>query len=149
MRVLNNENFLLYVRSDKLCKHFKEVTDKCEEELKSLTGWSSDRIPEEAQEYWEQLGQHIFYVPTIPYQSVKYAKLFKRLMEDKKKLQKSGDWIKIIQGVEDEFTGRYSLKTIRGEKYASVESILKAMEDLKEATMEMQIRQPVKHFSLI
>jgi len=146
---LNSDNSIIYVRADKLSSYFKdEVIGPFETSLKSLTGWG-EKIPEETQEYWEQLGSHIFKVQSIPSPSTKYAEVINRLIKENKKSEKSGDWVKILNDVEDKFTRKYSVKTIGKEKYASVVRTLKAIEDIKEEKTETQVKQPITYYPMI
>ena len=146
---LNNDNSIIYVRADKLFAYFKdEVIEPFESALKSLTGWG-EKIPEETQDYWEQLGPHVFKVQSIPSPSTKYADVIKRLIKENKKPENSGDWIKILNDTEDKFTRKYSVKTVGKEKYASVVRTLKTIEDIKEEKTETQVKQPISYYPMI
>ncbi|MCX6814118.1 MAG: hypothetical protein NTY20_00480 [Candidatus Aenigmarchaeota archaeon] len=146
---LNSDNSIIYVRADKLSTYFKdEVIGPFETALKSLTGWG-EKIPEETQDYWEQLGPHVFKVQSTPYPSTAYADVINRLIKENKKPEKSGDWIKILNDIEDKFTRKYSVKTAGKEKYVSVAHTLKTTENIKEEKTKMKVRQPISYYPMI
>ncbi len=151
---IDDSNLLVYMRSQRLGEHFKtKVINPFEKALKQRTGWSKENLPQESTENFDQVGDHLFRILTIPNETVNYNTVLQGLVGEKTptgKVGKStGDITRILEGVEDERTGKYEVSTRGDNKLVSLESLRKRIQRLIEEATDVVIRQPIEHYPLV
>ena len=109
--------------------------------------------PEGTTENFDQVGEHMFRILTIPNETTNYNTVINGLIGDKTPTGKigktTGDLIRIQEGIEDERTSKYKIRRREDRLYVSLSSLKKRIKELVKEATDTPIRQPIEHYPLV
>ena len=151
---VDHANLLDYTRAARKSDYFKKsVADPFERALKERTGWSKQNVPAESTENFDEVGNHIFRLLTIPSNTIEYNSVIETLVGEKTpsgKIGKStGDFVRILDGIEDERTAKYETCVRKDKKLVSIQSLRARIAEVVKQQSDRPIRQPIEHYPLI
>lgn len=152
MSELTEGNAARYLEAHSLNSLYKELITDFEEHLLSLTGFDNDNPPMETEHMYRRLGEHIFHVRSVPYQSTEWGKVVGDLVKEppKRRPENGGDLVLIERGIEVPRLETYRTR-IRGDnKFVRLNGLLSRMEEVKENRTKTKVRQrPINHYPIV
>ena len=146
---LNDSGAILYTNSQDIIQKLKVNTLKpFEDKLKSQTHYNKDNIPEKKEDILAQAGDFLFKISVIPEQTVSYAKIFKALTKEGKRVTKTtGELILLRDGFDlDEKIKEFYQPLIESRTtYISIPGIMERMQSLKQDYTKPSVNIRVAH----
>lgn len=146
---LNDSGAIIYTNSQDIIKNLKSNTLKpFDDKLKAQTIYNKDNIPEKKQDTLAQVGEFLFKISVIPEQTVSYAKIFKALTKEGKRVTKTtGELILLRDGFDlDEKIKEFYQPLIESRTtYISIPGIMERMQSLKQDYTKPSVNIRVAH----
>lgn len=142
----------LYMDCLGLAASYSSFAAAFEADLLGLTGYSDTHLPEETDHMYQHLGQHIFHVTSVPYDSTKYAAVINGLVKPppKKKVEKGGDLALVTKDVDIPRLNIYAARKRDSDTLVRLRGLKRRLGELARRNTETKLRQkPIKHYPLV
>ncbi len=149
---LNGMNAHRYLEALALSESYRSFISGFEGELIGLTGFDNKHPPQETEHLYKRLGDHIFHVKSVPYNSIGYGTALAGLDREppKRKPEKAGELVLVTRGIESPAAERYRPKRREGDCLVRLRELATRMDELKEENTKVAVRQkPILHYPIV
>lgn len=116
--------------------------------LKESTGFSKDKVPQEPQHTWKQLGDYLFHLISSPTENIKYGKLVNSLIKVTKKPAKSTGELVILQNGWGLAEGLYDIYTHAGQTFVGIAPLENRIGELMKQNTTPDVRHTLNNYPL-
>jgi len=149
---LSEGNAQRYLASKSMSERYKAVMDEFEDGLLGLTGFSDEHMPAATEDFYAQMGSHIFHVASVPYASTSYGKVVSCLDKEpgKRNPETGGDLVLATMGIDAPRLRVYDTKRRDEDCLVKLKALLNRMDRLVEENTETKLRQrPINHYPVV
>jgi hypothetical protein len=152
MAELTQGNTDRYIEALSLQKLYNSFTSDFEQDLLDLTGFDKDSPPDQTEHMYKSLGNHVFHVKSVPYESTNWGKVLEGLDRDPpiKDPSKGGDLVLIERGILDPRLEIYDAR-VRGDSIlVRLDGLIDRMGSLRDEFTKTKVRQrPINHYPIV
>ncbi len=149
---LSDGNARRYLQAFGMCREYGEIISSFENDLLEEAGFTNDNPPQQTEHMYKAIGNHVFHVKTVPYESTSWGKMLEGLDKPipKKKTENAGDLTLIREGITHPRLEPYQTRKREGQPMVRLEALTSRMEDLFLDNTETAIRQkPINHYPIV
>ncbi|MBN2042921.1 MAG: hypothetical protein JW754_03890 [Candidatus Aenigmarchaeota archaeon] len=149
---LNEGNVQRYLEALKLSESYGCFISAFENDLIGMTGFSDENPPQQTENMYRRLGDHIFHVKSVPFNSTSWGKVIGGLDKKppKRKTENGGDLTLIESAIEMPRLEIYGVRTREREPLIRLNGIISRIDTLVGENTETKVRQkPINHYPIV
>jgi hypothetical protein len=149
---LSGGNAKRYLQAFGMCMEYGRIISSFENDLLGEAGFTDESPPDRTEHMYKAIGNHIFHVKTVPYESTSWGKILEGLDKPipKKKVDNAGDLTLIKEGIQIPRLAPYDARKRDGQPLVRLEGLITRMYDLFFDNTQTAIRQkPINHYPIV